>query len=627
MSILTSPSPFTIATSRAKRLLDNIETKIQNGQISTTSDLLVGLVDGLQRFSNTLSEPSLTVPFMKLDEILIKQFVSDPVDEADEDCILADEQISITREITRQVFNTIQAEVAGIQQSLADNTSLMNELRLWISDSDSSFLWVGDSFNDTSKTDSASTVFVDTTAGTCVLQPDTATSLNSNIASITIDKKYSEGGIPGNNMEIRAPGKVAFTGEQVEPRPTLFRDTLPTPDDLTFTLDGNPDTWFEWERVYCIFPQPTIVARTSHVYDPGGKPFNKPLDMLGWKCFIQWPGDTDVDQGQTVTVQGTKKVKVLGLTIDKKKTHSLTKAGYPLAYFNNTDKRDLLLGVVIELNNPQPVSWLQITPFIRQNTYPQIDQILISPDGDQWRKILSTPTILNPRINRGVDFSQEGITSSAGFEGIGVFPLPKSNIKYIKILFRQANTYPTQLGIGHLYQVDRKAKHRVQPPVPVVGSFNSTPNTNSSSIDFSTSENQTIESTTQFFDILKADRQCIGIRDISLEQRTYKDTGQFISTPLQLSQPAKAVALLTTESVPQEWAPNTPNGKPWIYYEISADGSNWQTIIPQVAQLENSVVKFDAPVATLYFRATFSRPNDRPSETPVLYNYSLKVLP
>src|SRR5581483_2517129 len=136
--MLTSTSPFTIGTSRAQRLLDSIENKIQSGQISTRADLLSELASSLQDFVGTLSEPSLTVPFMALDEILVRQFLTDPIAEADEDCQLADEQIALIRDMARQVFNTSQAERAGLQESLAEVTSLMNELRLWISDSDSS---------------------------------------------------------------------------------------------------------------------------------------------------------------------------------------------------------------------------------------------------------------------------------------------------------------------------------------------------------------------------------------------------------------------------------------------------------------------------------------------------------
>jgi hypothetical protein len=89
---------------------------------------------------------------------------------------------------------------------------------------------------------------------------------------------------------------------------------------------------------------------------------------------------------------------------------------------------------------------------------------------------------------------------------------------------------------------------------------------------------------------------------------------------------ATAVALLTSEQVPHDWAPKTPNGQPWISYEISADGQAWQPIVPQIAQLENSVVRFDEPAAQLFLRATFQRPADRPTESPLLLRYALKVL-
>lgn len=624
--MLTSSSPFTIAASRAKNLLSAIEDKIHRGEISTRAALLSEIISSVSDFVNTLSEPSLTVPFMKADELLIKEFVSDPIEEADEDVQLAEEQVSLVRDLMKQVFNTSQAERAGIQEGLAEITALMDILRLWISDSDSSFLWVGDTFNDTTRTDPLSTVFVDTGGGTLVLQPDSATPLSDKILSITIDKKYSEGGIPGNNLEIRATGQESFTGQRPEPLPILYRDSQPTKDDLTAVLDGNSDTWFEWERVYVPFPQSTIVAGSAHIYDPGGKPFNDPLAMLGWSCFIRWPGDTVLDQGQNKQVQDVKKVKVFfGLISKKKKTYRQEKGGYPIAYFNTTDRKDLTLGLVIELDQPRSVSWLQLTPFLREGTYPQVDQILISADGDQWRNIIDVPTVLNPKINRGVDFSSLG-NAASNFEGIGVWAFPKTKIKYVKILLRQLNTYPTAFGAGHSYQLDKKGKKRTTPPVRVVGSYNASLK-KSDSLDFATTEPDTQVAVTQLFDVLRADRQLIGIRDLLLEERAYRTTGQYIAKPFQLSQPARAVALLAGESIPVEWDKTTPDGKPWIFYEVSADGQSWLQIIPQVAQLEDSVVRFDTPASTLYFRATFSRPDDRPNETPVLYSYALKVLP
>jgi hypothetical protein len=623
--MFTSTSPFTIAASRAKRLLDSIEDKIHKGEITTRSALLTEIIARVSSFVDTLSEPSITVPFMQADEILIREFVSEPVVQADEDVQLAEEQVALLRDLTKQVFNTSQAERAGIRESLSEVTSLMDTLRLWISDSDSSFLWAGDTFNDTSKTDALSTVFVDTGAGTLVLQPESALSLSDKIVSVTIDKKYSEGGLPGNNLEIRAPGKEAFSGTNPEPRPILFRDTQPRKDDLTAVLDGNPDTWYEWERVYVPFPQSTIVAGHSHVYDPGGKPYKTPLSLLNWNCFIRWPGEQVLDQGENITVTDVKKVKVLYIFSKKKKTHRTEKNGYPLAYFSPSDRRDLTLGIVIELDQPRAVSWLQLTPFLREGTYPHVDQILVSADGDQWRNILDEPTVLNPRINRGVDFSNLGFSASS-FEGVGVWPFPKAKIKYIKILLRQPTAYPTVLGAGHRFQVDRKGKKRTQANTLVVGSFSASLN-KSNDQDFATNESDTQISVTELFDVLRADRQVIGIRDLLLEERSYKDSGQYISKPFQLAQPARAVALLAGERIPPEWEKTAPDGKPWIYYEVSTDGLNWQTIVPQVAQLEDSVVRFDTSATQLYFRANFSRPSDRPNETPVLYSYALKVLP
>jgi hypothetical protein len=266
-----------------------------------------------------------------------------------------------------------------------------------------------------------------------------------------------------------------------------------------------------------------------------------------------------------------------------------------------------------------------LTPYLVQGTYPSVDQILISSDGNQWRNILDTPTVLNPKINQGVDFHTGG-TSASNYEGLGVWPFPKVPIQFVKVVMRQTTTYPVPMGIGHKFQYSTKVKHRTSANAIVVGNLKDSLQS-SSSLDFSLDESSTSISATAVYDVLKADRQVIGIRDLLLEDRTYKSTSQFISKPFQLPQAAKTVALLISDKVPAEWPANTPDGKPWIYYEVSTDGQTWKTISPQVASLQDSLVTFDSPASTIYFRATMARPDDRPSESPLIFNYALKILP
>jgi hypothetical protein len=621
--MFTSSSPFAIASSRARRLLSDIEEKIQRGEINTRAGLLTEIILRVSDFTQTLREPSLKVPRMVADDLLIRELVSEPMEQAAQDIDLGAEQVELTRNIARQVFNVCQAERSGLKELLAEVTAHMDELRLWISDSDSSFMWVGDTFNDRTRANALSTTLVDTAGGTVTLQPDGSVSLSDKILSISIDKTLSFSGLPGNNTEIRSPGKEAFTGDRKEPRPILFRDRQPRSDNLALVLDGNPDTWFEWERVYCFFPQTTVVAGHAHVFDPAGKPYKTPDKLLNWNCFIRWPGEDRLDQGGTFTFKETKRTGFLKL--NKKTTKHVEKAGYPLVYFRETDRKPLELVIQIELDQPRHFSWIQLTPFIREGAYPEVTQILVSNDGKEWRKLLEVPTILNPRINRGVDFAQLSVPAS-NFEGIGVWPVPRSKIKYVKLMLRQENSYRMPLGLGHRVHLDSKGKKRVRSNAIVVGSHQSSLSADTE-VDFANTESETTLASTEIFDVLNGERQMIGIRDLLLEERSYRLEGQFVSQPFNLASPARAVALLVTERIPQDWPRTNPEGKLWIFYEVSTDGQNWQPIVPQVAQLEDSVVRFESASTTIHFRATFTRPEDRTTETPILHSYALKILP
>lgn len=638
--MFTAPAPFSILASRARRLIDALEAQIHGRQITGRAQLLAGVIDAVATFTRTLTEPLLEPPRTTADELLIRELVTDPVAQAAEDVELGHEQVELLRDLTYQIFNVSQAERAGLADMLAECHSLVDAYRVWVSDSDPSFLWASDTFNDSSKVDSSSSVFVNSRAGTLTLNPISAISLADHITELTIDRKQSAGGLPGNNLEIRAPGQAPLSGVNPEPRPLMYGDNRPRPDDISAILDGNPDSWFEWERVYVNSPQPTIQVGQAFIADPAGAANNGIAAMDNWSCFVQWPGDPQIDQGGTHVITTKTKVKKGGLAglLGGTKTKTVKTAalnGHPLAYFHLDDRQDLVLALQITLDQPRPLSWVQLTPYLRGAAYPTVDQILVSNDGNRWQRVLETPTTLNPRINRGVDFTQLGAAAS-NFEGVGVWPMPSVPIRYLRITLRQTQLYELPLGIGHRFYTQnipgKKYKNgtprqrRASGPIPIVGSQASTLAPGSRT-DFSASETQTQAQVSELFDIFFGQRQVIGIRDLLLEERTYAESGQFVSTPFTFTTPVRAVALLTTEKIPEDWPAAGPEGKAWIYYEVSGDGQSWVKIVPQIGALQDSVIRFDAPTSTVYLRATFSRPADRVGQSPILLAYALKLLP
>jgi hypothetical protein len=594
--MLTSKFPFTLITGRARQLLDRVETQLQRGEISSRSGFLTALVGGLRGFMGGLQGPSMQVPYLQADQHLIREDVEEPVAQADQDLRLAAEQVAAVRDLTHQIFNLCQAERAGLQERLREVTSLTDAFRLWVSDSDPHLLWVGDTFNDTRQVDPTSTVWVDDRSGVVTLRTTSQRSLSQYLVDASLDPALSRGGLPGHNLEVQAPGQEAFTGDQREPLPRLYADTRPAPDRLAHLWDGEPGTWFEWERYHVPVPQPVIRAGKAWVYDPSGKRDKGVAHLPNWNCYLRWPGGQQLDTGER-------------------------RKGYPLATFDAADlQTPLRLGINLTLDEPRRLSWLQLTPLIRHGHYPVVEQILVSHDGQVWRSLLAEPTTLHPRMNRGIDFTQLGFASS-NYEGIGVWSLPATPLRHLKVILRQDEFYECPLGVAHPFYVKR-GEGRTRGPVQVVGDFAAVPGP-AEPLDYAESAATTRRKFKLRYDLFRGYRQAIGIRDLLLEERLYAEAGQLVSRPFTLARPVRAVALFVTEQIPEDWGLETP----WIQYEVSGDGQTWAPLIPQRSQLEDSVVQFPAPTRQVWFRAAFQRPADLPHESPVLLAYGLKLLP
>ncbi len=586
--------PFTLLVGRSRQLIQGLEARLSRGEINTRAGFLIQLLQASDQFLAGVLTPSLQVPRIGKDDLLIREEIEEPVDQASVDVRLADEQLAVLRDLSLQIFNLCQAERLGLSQRLLEVTSLTDAFRLWVSDSDPNFIWCGDTFNDLSKVDPSSSAFVDPRTGTVTLRSDRNNSLTPFITAAFLDREISQGGLPGNNLEIRAPGKVAFTGDYPAPEPLLFQDLSPSPDQLVNIWDGQPDTWFEWERYFIPVPQRTIQAGNAFVYDPSGKPNRRIPKLANWRCYLQWPGDPQVDTG-------------------------LRRKGHPIAFFKETDRRPLRLGIEVILDEPRVVSWIQLTPLVHAGKYPIVEQIIISNDGENWRPLLREPTTLHPRMNRGIDFTRLGLSTS-NFEGIGIWTLPNVPVRYVKVILRQDQEYECPLGVSHTFYI--KQGKRAKGPILVFGSPNAVPREGQDLTDFADTPTKTKKRLKVRHDIFQGFRQAIGIRDLLLEERLFQPESQLLSLPFTLDRPVKAVSLLTTEQIPEEWGEGD-----WISYEVSADGNRWDALIPQRGELEESVVHFERPTRTLYFRATFTRPAEAENQSPVLLAYGLKALP
>lgn len=632
--MFTTKNPFTIITKRAQKLLANIDAKLNSGDISSRTALLVYLSDALSKFFSSIREPSMEVPFMQKDDQLIRQTVETPIHQATEDVELAYEQLVEIGKLNTEVFNLTMAETAGLKEQITELTALADKVRLWSSDDPQEFVWVSDTFNSNKQIDVAgSTVWVDTRSGTVTLKPTKQRSLSNNIQAARIDRRISRGGLPGNNLEIKTNGQQGFLGGTAEPLPEIW-ESAGDSDRLTNLFDGEPDTWFEWENYRVPIPQPVVTIKESLIYDPNGKPNNNIANLPNWSCYLRWPGDATVDEGPNGVGYP------LAYFVDAANQNAyISRGGKQVAEDSPVAPTTLKLGLLLVLDQPRPVSWLQITPLIRGKAYPKIEDVLISFDGERWESVLPKPITMHPRMNRGLDLKDYGLTSS-NYEGIGVVPIRGTKVKFVSIILAQDTYYKCQQGIAHAYNFNSKAKAgRTWLKIPIIGSYADTLKT--ADIDDGDDLAPHGRAVKKYrlrralkkksrhyvsYDIFKADRRAIILRDLLLEERLYEETGQLLSTPHVLDRAVRAVSLLATEQIPEEWD-NPEEVSDWITYEVSPDGVEWFDIVPQRTQLADSVVIFDAPTKNIHFRATFKRPADLEGGTPLLQAYALKMIP
>jgi hypothetical protein len=447
--LLTSQSPFNLAARRARRLLDRIERKIQRGELPTQAQFLAELLSGIQQFAASLHEPSMEVRRMGRDELLIREHLTDPLESGAEDLELSFEQISLLRDLTRQTFNVCLAEQAGLRTLFLPRTPLSS---MPIGSGSPTATPVSSGSGTRSTTSARRTRAARRSSTpwrvTVSLPPTDKKPLSDRVQSITIDRELSAGGLPGNNLEIRQPGREAGTGDRKEPRPVLYS----TPSRA---------------RTGC---RPSWTGSGHLVRVGAGLPSDPPARGSRRACFRRRSGrEAEARHRPACELELLRSISRRfpdGHGSEARRLSARLLQDEPIGRSCGSRSRS-------SLDQPRKVSWLQLTPFLRGQAYPEVEQLLISADGQTWRSLIDTADgALHPRINRGVDFSSLGAAAS-NFEGVGVWAFPATPIQYVKIVLKQSQSYQTPLGIGHRFYLDRKGKKRVKGPITVVGSFES----------------------------------------------------------------------------------------------------------------------------------------------------------
>lgn len=220
---------------KLKTLLAKINYQYKNGEIRTETEYYYKIKTMLNTFYESLTKPSftyrpaVTTPISSEYNAMINESYND-MEYIIKDCEALQDYVSqsfvdaqLSRTMMSNQLTYLSNKVNNIKQSLSTN---QGRGMVVFSDSFNDFANVGNMSANTSCT-------IDTFDG--ILTLNQSSSSNANIASIEIDDEYSNG-FPGNTHCVDTlNGNLHFVGQ----------DGLHI--DPAAIVDGNKDTWFEFE--------------------------------------------------------------------------------------------------------------------------------------------------------------------------------------------------------------------------------------------------------------------------------------------------------------------------------------------------------------------------------------------
>jgi hypothetical protein len=658
---------------RAKVALSNIADTFNTGQLSIENRLLAFVTNEYANFYDNIGKPSISPIETTKGEFLKTDIIQLPLGQIDTDLSIGYQQIDRLRLAAKAVVNLCGIERVGLRKLLAGLNSKVDKLQLWISDSDPTYQWVGDSFTTTDSIDlTNSTVTVEASKGIVQLKLDGEEELISKIKSVSVEHPLSKDkvpeGMPGNNLEVlnkdfeNANEYKASDEEFNTPiTPVLRNASQKDSSNITGMFDSDTSTWFEWEK-YVVPVVQKVVARSGYVASDSGKEqailsinpgdISKSTEAYVADKWYAYAGEQSNfrDNGKnTLTKDYGWKAQI-----------AFPGAAAPEGPYKTvhtcmgTPKNSLTLMFTIEFDMEREITWIELNPFLDSGLPYSLDTVEVrGEDSTVWTNVLTKPIILNKNLNSPIG-NETGIPVKSS-NGLAIVPCNKKKVKYIRFTLTQAEAYKTKIAHkfyrkktaatetsmwGHRHdwteyarvsddEIDTyesttggtgalKTVLGVASMIPGIGMWAGI----AASFLGGTGVRRSVVGIDEYYDIFNAYRYSIGIRDLGIYKRLYANTSVFTSKPMYFGKDVKAVSLIVGEFIPETW----DTSKKWIRYEVSPDGTNWTEIIPQKNDIEKSVIAIPN-TNIIYFRAILSRPVDKPTESPVLSYYAIKGLP
>lgn len=567
---------------RIRNLLLEVKGRYERGEIKSQTEYLYHLYHALHRFYEGIGKPVMRV----------REAHKTPSSQDYNSMILEIyEDIQVLYEESQQVSSALQE---SFQQTEVDRMNLDQQLKhiedrlkgLTLSQKKQEVVF-RDSFINQSQVDSEMPkdhlAHVWTTEGVLTLQPRVTESYSEEVSLRIVEGN----GLPGNTKQVKhVAGELKFIGEE-----SLHLD-------LSDILDGNADTWFEYEA-FGIAPK--VVSSTAglgYEYQEG----------------VKWT----LEEG-----------KNLELTLEIELPVAKTINWFSLNPFIPNDKGATAANIIhIEIHDGKGAVYV---PSITESLF-QEEKIFLFGRQTAKRIIvkLEQPHAYDTEV--GHLFYKE---------------IEKQQKNYMDRLKHQSGkrisgVYPSVENLGIRY--DFEAKKLIYPTIEY-GKKTENINILKTNLFMVPPPKEGAPISQSGFEGLPASRYVMGIRDIGIANYQFEETSEYISKPFESTVPIIGVSLETEEDIPAEF----PDGD-WVRYSISPDnGQHWYRIHPRGVTKDGAklmylfntntpqegrmsqfgYVDMVEPVTSLRLRIELERPafiTNAPYYTPIIRDYRLRIL-
>lgn len=589
-NLLQYANKTTVIDQMTANIINDLFSQYQSGGIQNETELFYRVKLELERFYQNLHKPSFQ--FRAAISTPVSSDYNQMVNEAVRDlrCLITDCQALsdalgnsfVEAEISRQLFNS---ELKYINQKLKDMNDKIAQ------NTDGTLFVYTESFNNLEQTEnfmSNSSAYVNRNDNVLTLMPTSQTNFE-NEAEIEI--LPSSNGIPGNtHLADIINGKVTFDGNK---DPHL---------DLKEMLDGNEDTWFEYEALQV----------TDEVIEECGNygfHYQEGLSWITEDDILKLHLKVNLKSRPTCNwisldpfiseVKGVKPAQLVRCLISD--------GGSQVQII---EKPQLFDDNIVLIFNPQPVAYIKLE-FEQDKSY----QVQV---GHQYYLKTSKANLgYYDQSNSQDSYRVEGPTPTV--QAVGIQYDPKTR-QFVPPTSERDNLYLKQ---------EERLKQELFEPKP----------------DLKDAKSK--------MELIPAKRFSIGIRKISIAHYRFNEKGEHISVPYTSSKPIKTVTLEADESVPDSFKEHLEAGEnpyKWIKYAISIDdGATWHDIYPKhraydgpcrfeinhgdirrylgqgTARERVGVITSFTTVNSVKLKITLTKPSDDEFQTPIVYQYKLKI--